>query len=60
MGKGYVMNVFALLSQLVGLLSPEIRAEIKAALDKMQEKAKQTKLPFDDFGVMLLRGILGL
>ena len=54
------MNVFALLQQLVTLLSPEIRAEIKTALDKMQEKTKQTKLPFDDFGVMLLRGILGL
>ena len=54
------MNMFALLAQLVAMLSPEIRAEIKTALDKMQEKAKQTKLPFDDFGVMLLRGILGL
>lgn len=54
------MNWIALLGQLILGLSPEIRAEMKAALDRMQEKAKATKLPFDDFGVMLLRGILGL
>lgn len=54
------MNWILLLGQLITGMSPEVRAELKAALDKMQEKAKQTKLPFDDIGVMLLRAVLGL
>jgi hypothetical protein len=54
------MQWLLLLGQLITGLSPEVRAEMKTALDKMQEKAKATKLPFDDLGVMLLRMILGL
>jgi len=54
------MKWVILLEQLITGLSPEVRAEMKTALDKMQEKAKQTKLPFDDIGVLLLRTILGL
>ena len=54
------MNWILLLTQLVMGMSPEVRAEMKAGLDKMQEKAKATKLPFDDIGVMFLRAILGL
>lgn len=54
------MNWIILLGQLITGLSPEVRAELKAALDRMQEKAKATKLPFDDIGIMLLRAILGL
>lgn len=54
------MNWIVLLTQLVMGMSPEVRAEMKAGLDKMQEKAKATKLPFDDIGVMLLRAMLGL
>ena len=54
------MNWINLLGQLVTGMSPEVRAEMKAGLDKMQEKAKATKLPFDDIGIMLLRAVLGL
>jgi len=54
------MNWIILLGQLITGLSPEVRAELKASLDRMQEKAKATKLPFDDIGIMLLRAILGL
>lgn len=54
------MNWLLLLGQLITGMSPEVRAELKTALDKMQEKAKATKLPFDDLGVMLLRMIMGL
>jgi len=54
------MNWIMLLGQLVTGMSPEVRAEMKAGLDKMQERAKATKLPFDDIAVMLLRAILGL
>jgi hypothetical protein len=54
------MNWILLLGQLITGMSPEVREEMKTALDKMQEAAKKTKLPFDDIGVMLLRAILGL
>lgn len=54
------MNWIVLLGNLIAGMSPDVRAEMKAALDRMQEKAKATKLPFDDLGVMLLRAILGL
>ena len=54
------MTWIVLLGQLVTGMSPEVRAEMKTGLDKMQEKAKATKLPFDDIGVMLLRAVLGL
>lgn len=54
------MNWIVLLGQLVLGMSPEVRAEMKAGLDKMQEKAKVTKLPFDDIGVLILRAVLGL
>lgn len=54
------MNVVKVLLQLITGLSPEVRAEMKAGLDKMEEKAKQTKLPFDDIGVGILRMLTGL
>ncbi len=54
------MNWATLLIQLVRGLSPELQAELKAGLDKMQENAKKTKLPFDDIGVAFLRLLLGL
>ena len=54
------MNIVTLLIQLLGGLSPEIRAELCKKLDAMEAKAKQTKLPFDDIGVAILRGVLGL
>lgn len=54
------MNWIILLGQLITGMSPEVRAEMKSGLDKMQERAKATKLPFDDIAVMLLRAILGL
>jgi hypothetical protein len=42
------------------MLSPEIRKEMSAALDKLQAKAKETKLPFDDLAIMIVRGLTGL
>lgn len=53
------MNWLTLLPKLIAGLSPEVKAEITAALDKMEAKAKTTKLPFDDLAVAMLRMILG-
>lgn len=54
------MNIVTLLIQLIAGLSPEVRTEMTKKLDAMEAKTKQTKLPFDDIGVAILRGILGL
>lgn len=54
------MNWITILGQLITGMSPEVREELKQALDRMQVRAKATKLPFDDIGVAILRGILGL
>lgn len=53
------MNWITLLPKLIAGLSPEVKAEITQALDKMETKAQQTKLPFDDVGVAMLRMMLG-
>jgi len=54
------MNWVTILLQLIGGMSPEVRAELKAGIDKMAEKAKATKLPFDDIAVAILRMVTGL
>ena len=54
------MNPFTILLQCIAGLDPEIKAKISARLDKMQAAAKETKLPFDDIGVALLRFATGL
>ena len=53
------MNWITLLPRLIAGLSPEVKAEITTALDKMDAKAKATKLPFDDIAVAILRMMLG-
>lgn len=60
LGKGYIMGWLNIVKQVIDMLSPEIRKEITAALDKMQEKVKATKLPFDDLALMIFRGLTGL
>lgn len=54
------MGWLMVLEKIIGGMSPEVRQELKTCLEKMTEKAKATKLPFDDIGVMLLRALLGL
>ena len=54
------MKIVEVLKALLMGMSPELRDEIKIALDKMEAKAKTTKLPFDDFAVMLLRIATGV
>lgn len=42
-----------------GLLSPELKQDLREAIEKMEARAKQTKLPFDDIAVMILKGLIG-
>ena len=58
--KGVRMKILDVLLSLLTGMSPELREELKAAIDKMEAKAKQTKLPFDDVAVKLLRIATGL
>ena len=54
------MKILDVVKALLTGMSPELREEIKIALDKMEAKAKKTKLPFDDFAVLLLRIATGV
>lgn len=54
------MNVLGLIFKIITGLSPEVRAELSKALDTAEAKAKQTKLPFDDIAIAILRFGTGL
>ena len=54
------MNYLLLLTQLIAALPPEAQQAIKNELAKMDNRAKETKLPFDDIAVGLLHMLLGL
>jgi len=40
-------------------MTPEIKEKIKEILDELEQKAKQTANPFDDFFVWILRQLTG-
>jgi len=54
------MNYFMLLQQLIAALPQEAKDAIKWELDKMDKRAKETKLPFDDIAVGFLHMLLGM
>jgi hypothetical protein len=54
------MNYLLLLPQLIAALPPEAQQAIKNELAKMDKRAKETKLPFDDIAVGLLHMLLGM
>ena len=54
------MNYIVLLPQLIAALPPEAQAAIRAELAKMDKRAKETKLPFDDIAVGFLHILLGM
>lgn len=58
--KGNSMNVLGLIFKIIAGLSPEVRAELSAALDKAQAAANKTKLPFDDIAIAIIRFGTGL
>jgi hypothetical protein len=48
------------LSLLIPMLTPEIKAELVTVLDRLQAMAKATPNPYDDIAVYILRTVLGL
>jgi hypothetical protein len=54
------MKWYELLIAVMNGMSPEFRAFLKAQLDAMEAKAKETNSPWDDVGVKLLRIVTGL
>lgn len=50
--------IFRVIELVIGIVSPEIRTGVVELLDKLDEKAKQTKNPWDDMLVAMLRTIM--
>lgn len=48
-----------LLIRSFGFLSPELRSAVLSGLSEMEAKAKETKNPWDDVFVFLLKAIVG-
>ena len=60
LSRGTTMKWLDILRAVLGGVSPEMRKMLTESLDKMEAKAKETKLPFDDIAVMVLRAATGL
>lgn len=54
------MQWMQVIGKILAALSPEIKAQITAGLDKASERAKATKLPFDDIAIFMFRMVTGL
>lgn len=50
--------LFRLLTLVLTVMSPEIKAQLRTWLDTLQTEAKKTKNPWDDLLVSLLRSLL--
>lgn len=44
----------------LGSITPELRQEIAAAIERLRAKAAATKSPFDDLVVAILAGLLDI
>jgi hypothetical protein len=52
-------NLFVpMLGLIIQNISPELKAEIREGVLRLETKAQQTKNPFDDLGVMFLKAML--
>jgi hypothetical protein len=52
--------ISAMLGIILPNLSAEIKSEAKEAILRLETKAKATKNPFDDLGVILLKGLINI
>ena len=52
--------IIRILSLLLGQISGQLREAVKKALDELEEKAKGTANPLDDFFVRVLKIICGM
>ena len=53
-------KLLAIIPAILAAITPELREELKAGLERLEQKAKATKNPVDDLVVGLLRGVLGI
>jgi hypothetical protein len=55
----WIINlIVSVLGPLIGLISPMLKGEIAAAVQKLYEKAKESDSPIDDIFVRFLAAIL--
>jgi hypothetical protein len=54
------MKIIQVIFAILGMMTPELRAEFTKFFDMWAAKAKQTNNPADDIVCALLRGILGV
>lgn len=54
------MKVLQIIFAVLGMMTPQLRAEFAKFFDEWAAKAKQTPSPADDAIVMILRGLLGV
>lgn len=52
--------ILAMLQIILPNLSSELKGEVKEAILRLETKAKATKNPFDDLGVLLLKSFFNL
>jgi len=60
MARHSIFSVWNILRLVVAQISPELREALEEWVEKLDEKAQQTKTQWDDFLVGLLRLILGM
>ena len=49
--------ILSILSEMIKKLSPQIRQQINKFLDDLEKQAQQTKSPYDDIFVKLIKAI---
>lgn len=54
------MKWLQIVFSVLGMMTPELRAEFKTFFDSWEAKAKTTPSPLDDWIVAVLRGLLGV
>jgi hypothetical protein len=55
----WLLKVFGIFTGFIDKITPQLRSEIESALDKWEAKAKETKNPYDDILVQLVKGLFG-
>lgn len=54
------MQILLKILQLRRMVSPELRAEVRASIDALEERARKTTLPVDDLAVDVIKTLLTL
>ena len=52
--------IVRLIRLVLSQISPELRKMIESAIETWEEKAKETKTPWDDIAILLVKILIGL